>query len=101
MGPAQSGPMKIRVRADLVYRFDPPTDAIYKIQVAHWPGQSILEERLTTLPEVEFIDAARQSDRASAAEGALVPSAPAGTAAISYPAGAPAPREIFWRRCRD
>ncbi|RYE55406.1 MAG: transglutaminase family protein, partial [Hyphomicrobiales bacterium] len=39
--------MKIRVRADLVYRFDPPTDAIYKIQVAHWPGQHVVEERLT------------------------------------------------------
>ena len=42
--------MKIRVRAELVYRFDPPTDAIYKIQVAHWPGQDILEERLTITP---------------------------------------------------
>mgnify|MGYP000976863327 FL=1 len=47
--------MKIRVRAELVYRFDPPTDAIYKIQVAHWPGQNILEESLITTPEVEFI----------------------------------------------
>ena len=42
--------MKIRVSAELVYRFDPPTDAIYKIQVAHWPGQTILEESLTTTP---------------------------------------------------
>ena len=56
MGPAQSGPMKIRVRADLVYRFDPPTDAIYKIQVAHWPGQTILDERLTASPSVEFVE---------------------------------------------
>ena len=48
--------MKIRVRADLTYRFDPPTDAIYKIQVAHWPGQKVLEERLTTSPRVEFIE---------------------------------------------
>ena len=47
--------MKIRVRAELVYRFDPPTDAIYKIQVANWPGQNILEERLTTTPAVEFL----------------------------------------------
>ena len=54
MGPAQSGPMKIRVQAELVYRFDPPTDAIYKIQVAHWPGQVLLEERLTTVPAVAF-----------------------------------------------
>ena len=46
--------MKIRVRAELVYRFDPPTDAIYKIQVANWPGQNILEEKLTTTPEVAF-----------------------------------------------
>ncbi len=46
--------MKIRVRAELVYRFDPPTDAIYKIQVANWPGQNILEETLTTTPEVAF-----------------------------------------------
>ena len=48
--------MKIRVRADLVYRFDPPTDAIYKIQVAHWPGQHVLEERLVTSPSVAFIE---------------------------------------------
>lgn len=46
--------MKIRVRAELVYRFDPPTDAIYKIQVANWPGQNILEEKLTTTPHVAF-----------------------------------------------
>ena len=46
--------MKIRVRAELVYRFDPPTDAIYKIQVAHWPGQDILEERLTITPPQAF-----------------------------------------------
>lgn len=46
--------MKIRVRAELVYRFDPPTDAIYKIQVANWPGQNILEETLITTPDVEF-----------------------------------------------
>lgn len=46
--------MKIRVRAELVYRFDPPTDAIYKIQVAHWPGQTILEERLSTTPSQAF-----------------------------------------------
>ena len=65
--------MKIRVRAELVYRFDPPTDAIYKIQVAHWPGQDILEERLTVSPtqtfhedeDVEF--GARTCGRASAA----------------------------------
>ena len=48
--------MKIRVRAELVYRFDPPTDAIYKLQVAHWPGQNILEERLETTPPVAFIE---------------------------------------------
>ncbi|MFJ6023221.1 transglutaminase family protein [Brevundimonas sp. NPDC092305] len=48
--------MKIRVRAELVYRFEPPTDAIYKIQVARWPGQNILEERLTTSPQVQFIE---------------------------------------------
>ena len=47
--------MKIRVSAELVYRFDPPTDAIYKIQVAHWPGQTILEENLTTTPAIDFI----------------------------------------------
>jgi transglutaminase-like putative cysteine protease len=46
--------MKIRVRAELVYRFDPPTDAIYKIQVARWPGQTILKERLTTTPPHAF-----------------------------------------------
>ena len=47
--------MKIRVRAELVYRFDPPTDAIYKIQVANWPGQNILDETLTTTPHVAFL----------------------------------------------
>lgn len=46
--------MKIRVRAELVYRFDPPTDAIYKIQVAHWPGQTVLEERLVSEPLQDF-----------------------------------------------
>lgn len=46
--------MKLRVRAELVYRFDPPTDAIYKIQVAHWPGQDILQETLTFDPPVAF-----------------------------------------------
>jgi transglutaminase-like putative cysteine protease len=46
--------MKIRVRAELVYRFDPPTDAIYQIQVADWPGQTVLEESLTTTPHVAF-----------------------------------------------
>jgi len=48
--------MKIRVRAELVYRFEPPTDAIYQLQVAHWPGQNILEERLETTPPVQFIE---------------------------------------------
>ena len=46
--------MKLRVRAQLVYRFDPPTDAIYKMQVAHWPGQNIIEETLTFEPPVDF-----------------------------------------------
>ena len=46
--------MKLRVRCELVYRFDPPTDAIYQIEVAHWPGQEILEESLTTTPSVRF-----------------------------------------------
>ncbi len=50
----RSDSMKLRVRAELVYSFDPPTDAIYKIQVAHWPGQEILEERLTFDPPVQF-----------------------------------------------
>ena len=50
----RSDPRKLRVRAELVYSFDPPTDAIYKIQVAHWPGQEILEERLTFDPPVQF-----------------------------------------------
>ena len=46
--------MKLRVRSELVYRFDPPTDAIYLIQAAHWPGQNILEERLTTSAGIQF-----------------------------------------------
>ena len=46
--------MKLRTRAELVYRFDPPTDAIYKIQAAHWPGQHVLEETLTFDPPVAF-----------------------------------------------
>jgi transglutaminase-like putative cysteine protease len=48
--------MKLRVRANLVYRFDPPTDAIYQIHVAHWPGQTILEERLEVTPTTDFIE---------------------------------------------
>jgi transglutaminase-like putative cysteine protease len=46
--------MKLRVRSELVYRFEPPTDAIYQIQVAHWPGQNILDESLTVTPDVSF-----------------------------------------------
>ncbi|CAN5393512.1 transglutaminase family protein [soil metagenome] len=46
--------MKLRVRSELVYRFDPPTDAIYQFQVAHWPGQDILEEALITTPHITF-----------------------------------------------
>jgi len=46
--------MKIRVRSELVYRFDPPTDAIYQIQVARWPGQNILDETLTVSPDTTF-----------------------------------------------
>ena len=46
--------MKLRVCSKLVYRFDPPTDAIYQFQVAHWPGQDILEETLTTTPHIDF-----------------------------------------------
>lgn len=52
--------MKLRARARLVYRFDPPTDAIFQIQAADWPGQARLEETLTTTPEValhEDVDA--------------------------------------------
>ncbi|MBJ7484460.1 MAG: transglutaminase family protein [Brevundimonas sp.] len=48
--------MKLRVRSELVYRFDPPTDAIYQFQVAHWPGQDILEETLITTPQVTFTE---------------------------------------------
>ncbi|MBB4082196.1 transglutaminase family protein [Brevundimonas lenta] len=44
------------MRANLTWRFEPPTDAIYKIQVAHWPGQHVLEERLVTVPHVDFIE---------------------------------------------
>jgi transglutaminase-like putative cysteine protease len=46
--------MKLRVRSELTYRFDPPTDAIYLIQAAVWPGQNVLEETLTTSQGVEF-----------------------------------------------
>ena len=46
--------MKLRVRSELVYRFDPPTDAIYQIQVADWPGQTVLSETLTVSPQVEL-----------------------------------------------
>ncbi len=46
--------MKLRVRSELVYRFDPPTDAIFQIHAAHWPGQRILEETLVLTPAVPF-----------------------------------------------
>jgi transglutaminase-like putative cysteine protease len=42
--------MKLRVRSELVYRFDPPTDAIFQIHVARWPGQRVLEETLVISP---------------------------------------------------
>jgi transglutaminase-like putative cysteine protease len=48
--------MKIHVRAELVYRFDPPTDAIYKVHAAHWPGQAIIDERLTIEPAAAFTE---------------------------------------------
>jgi transglutaminase-like putative cysteine protease len=46
--------MKLRIRAELAYRFDPPTDAILKIQAARFPGQTILSERLTISPHGEL-----------------------------------------------
>lgn len=46
--------MKLRVRSELVYRFDPPTDAIYLIKVADWPGQTLIAESLSTHPPVAF-----------------------------------------------
>ena len=46
--------MKLRVRSELVYRFDPPTDAIFQIHAAHWPGQQVLEETLVITPPVQF-----------------------------------------------
>ena len=46
--------MKLRVRSELVYRFDPPTDAIFQIHAAHWPGQKIIEESLVFTPAVPF-----------------------------------------------
>ena len=44
--------MKLNVRCELVYRFEPATDAIYKIQAARWPGLTILSERLEVTPGV-------------------------------------------------
>ncbi|NBB51405.1 transglutaminase family protein [Rhizobium sp. CRIBSB] len=46
--------MKLRVRSQLVYHFEPPTDAIFQIQAADWPGQTIVEETLTATPGVDF-----------------------------------------------
>lgn len=46
--------MKLRVRSELVYRFDPPTDAIYLIKVADWPGQTLIDETLTSDPTFDF-----------------------------------------------
>jgi transglutaminase-like putative cysteine protease len=46
--------MKLNVRAELVYRFEPPTPAVFKIQAAHWPGQAIEHEALTVEPFVAF-----------------------------------------------
>lgn len=46
--------MKLRVRSELVYRFDPPTDAIFQIHVASWPGLRVLEETLVVSPEADF-----------------------------------------------
>ena len=47
--------MKLRIRSELTYRFEAPTDAIYLIQAARWPGQTILEERLEGPPGVERV----------------------------------------------
>ena len=47
--------MKLRVRSELTYRFATATEAIYLIQAAHWPGQTILQEHLETSPGVEFV----------------------------------------------
>tara|TARA_R110002051_G_scaffold178085_2_gene247903 strand:- start:5405 stop:6181 length:777 start_codon:yes stop_codon:yes gene_type:complete len=46
--------MKLRVRSELVYRFDPPTDAIFQIHAAHWPGQRVLEETVVLTPAGPF-----------------------------------------------
>jgi transglutaminase-like putative cysteine protease len=46
--------MKLIVRAELVYRFEPPTPAVFKIQAAHWPGQTIVHEVLTVEPPTDF-----------------------------------------------
>jgi len=51
--------MKLRVRSELVYRFDPPTDAIFQIHAAHWPAQKVLEETVALTPATPFrLDAA-------------------------------------------
>ncbi len=47
--------MKLRVHAELTYRFPAPTDAIYLIEAARWPGQVLLQERLETTPAVEWV----------------------------------------------
>lgn len=47
--------MKLRVRSELTYRFEAPTDAIYLVQAALWPGQTLLEEHLEGPPGVELI----------------------------------------------
>ena len=48
--------MRLKVRADLVYRFEPPTDAIFQIRAARWPGQTIVSERLSVSPQTVFVE---------------------------------------------
>ena len=46
--------MKLRVRSELVYAFEQPTDVLYKVLVARWPGQPVLEETLSVDPPFSF-----------------------------------------------
>lgn len=73
--------MKLRIRADLTYRFEPPTHAVFKIQPAVWPGLTVLEERLVTTPDVSFREDVDPDSGARTLRGALQ-----GQVAVSYEA---------------
>ncbi len=47
--------MKLNVRSELIYEFEPETEVIVSVQAAQWRDQTILSERLTITPAAEIV----------------------------------------------